>query len=133
MSKHSENENEPLRDKQTVQTKKISTFRRLAPQVTDLMLKVFNLIANTVDFFQILVAITKNLISFNKSLFDGISSIVIPALIGIAVAQNPNEHIHIEASQASWLCEFICSFFLQPNVINVIHNFGAYKSVVSVK
>lgn len=51
------------------------------------------------------MAITKNLISFNKSLFDGFSSIVIPALIGIAVAQNPHETIQIESAQASWLCK----------------------------
>lgn len=34
MSKHNGDENEPLRDEQTAQIQKISTFRRLAPQVT---------------------------------------------------------------------------------------------------
>lgn len=89
MSQPSAHENEPLHDEPTRQTQRISTFRRLAPQI--------------------LVAITKNLISFNKSLFDGLSSVVIPALIGIAVAQNPHEKIQIIASHASWLstCTFI--------------------------
>lgn len=52
--------------------------------------------------FQVIVAVIKNLINFNKSLFDGFASIVIPSLIGIA-ALNSNETIRIVASQASWL------------------------------
>lgn len=119
MSKHSGDEIEPLRDGQTV--RKTSTFRRLAPQVTRNSFwnsKHFNchephineIEISTVKFsfssFKILVAITKNLISFNKSLFDGFSSVVIPALQGIAVTQNPNETIHIESSQSSWLCKW---------------------------
>lgn len=110
MSEHKLDENEPLRDGNAVPIQKISTFRRLAPQVKDEYQYVNTINSNfnskiCTKFSQILVAITKNLISFNKSLFDGFSSIVIPSLIGIAVAQNPNETIRIEASQASWLCE----------------------------
>lgn len=49
------------------------------------------------------MAVIKNLINFNKSLFDGFASIVIPSLIGIAASLNAHETIRIVASEASWL------------------------------
>lgn len=57
-------------------------------------------------FVQIIVATIKNLIVLNKSLFDGFSTIVIPALSGIANHQNPNETIRITPVESSWLCNF---------------------------
>lgn len=47
------------------------------------------------------MAVIKNLINFNKSLFDAFTSIVIPSLIGIV--KHPDEFIRIAASDASWL------------------------------
>lgn len=52
MSKHSGDEIEPLRDgQQTVQIQKISTFRRVAPQVTQKKKINRNLNAKTHSFF----------------------------------------------------------------------------------
>lgn len=90
------------------QIDKIGTARRLTPQVG--IEKIYKYSNNTFNnplflLIQIIVATIKNLIILNKTLFDGSSVIIIPALSGIAVAQNPYETIHIEASQASWLCK----------------------------
>lgn len=78
------------------------------------------------------MATIKNLIIFNKSLFDGFSTIVIPALSGIAENRNPNEILRITSAESSWLCKFNKmptevydlekSIFLQPLVhTSVIH------------
>lgn len=60
-------------------------------------------------FCQAIVTVIKNLIILNKSCFDGFSSLIIPSLLGIATALNPNETIQITANQASWLCK--CPFY----------------------
>lgn len=98
------------------QMQRVSTIRRLTPQVSNANTKFspssrwagwheMTRISLTRSLFQVIVAVIKNLINFNKSLFDGFASIVIPSLIGIA-ALNSKETIRIEASEASWLGRF---------------------------
>lgn len=68
----------------------------------------------------------KNLIVANKTIFDGLASLVLPALLGIATTLNPNETIRITGAESSWLCkyrnlshfeevasQFQCSFYMQ--------------------
>lgn len=52
-----------------------------------------------------LVAAIQNLISLNKTVFDGLGALVIPALLGISATLNPDETLRITGAEASWLCE----------------------------
>lgn len=88
------------------------------------------------------MAVIKNLINFNKSLFDAFTSIVIPSLIGIV--KHPDEFIRIAASDASWLgkhakratlssiSNFYLNFFsqLQPHVRTSVIRLGVYSVVL---
>lgn len=56
-------------------------------------------------FFQVIVAVIKSLIIVNKNLFDGLSTLVIASLLGIASDLNPNETIRITSLESSWLGE----------------------------
>lgn len=90
------------------------------------------------------MAVIKNLINFNKSLFDAFTSIVIPSLIGIV--KHPDEFIRIAASDASWLgkhakratlssiSNFYLNFFsifnLQPHVRTSVIRLGVCSVVL---
>lgn len=69
---------------------------------------------------QAIVTIIKNLIILNKSCFDGFSSLIIPSLLNISTALNPNETIEITANQASWLCKWSTHFFFLKIFIGFI-------------
>lgn len=86
---------------------KISTFRRILPQVKNPDLntnshKSFNFQSKSL---QILGATAKNIVVLNLGEFTAFSSIVISALVGMSMKLNPNETIHITAAQSSWLCK----------------------------
>lgn len=108
MPKDTETSVEPIEIDENVQINKVSTVRRLAPQVNNTVKWILEIISNNFTFFfvQFIVATIKNLIILNKSLFDGFSTIVIPALLGISTNLDPNETIRITPSESSWLCKF---------------------------
>lgn len=62
--------------------------------------------------FQVIVAVIIYLFAVSKGVFENFSAIVIPALLGISPALNPDETIHITPIEASWLCKFKFLFIL---------------------
>lgn len=56
-------------------------------------------------YLQFLASSAKNLMILNMGQFHGFPSIVIPSLIGVTGALNPDETLHVSAAQTSWLCE----------------------------
>lgn len=87
-----------------------------------------------------LVTFIKNLIIINKTIFDGSSSLILPALLGISTALNPNETIRISGNESSWLCEcshctcwsyyfhFNVNFLFAASLTYVGHPFGGFLS-----
>lgn len=113
---------------------RISTFRRIAPQVWKTKSHEINWHDDRVRLLrlqqkkrqskfiafisvvwnfvlQAIVTVIKNLIILNKSCFDGFASLIIPSLLGIAIELNPNESVQITANQASWLCKRFALFY----------------------
>lgn len=52
----------------------------------------------------------KNFVVLNVGQFFSFPSIVIPSLIGVSTALNPDEMIKATAAQTSWLCELFSKF-----------------------
>lgn len=89
--------------------------------------------------FQVLVTFIKNLIILNKTIVDGIASLAIPALLGIAITSN-SETIRITGAEASWLCKYpqsthlllfsqLCIFnFNVASLTFIGHPFGSFLS-----
>lgn len=62
----------------------------------------------------------KNFVVLNVGQFFSFPSIVIPSLIGVSTALNPDEMIKATAAQTSWLCELFSKFVYlkKKNVFN---------------
>lgn len=68
--------------------------------------KVFSfLVKFLINFynFQVLASTVKNFLLLDLGLSIAFPTIVIPALTGLNVENNPNEFLHLLAYQASWL------------------------------
>lgn len=76
-----------------------------------------------------LVTFIKNLIIVNKSILDGLTSLIIPSLEGIATAMNPSDVFRISGSEASWMCK--CDYRLvTTNYCDFIFDFNCAHHVV---
>lgn len=101
---------EKEKEKQTSEVDVIPAFRRVLPQVKWNFFQFIVILLKNLVKLQILATFAKNLIIFNLGEFGAFPSLVIPSLIGVCSELNPDENVHISASQTSWLCE---TFFNQ--------------------
>lgn len=95
---------------------KVSSFRRVLPQVSQIIASLFDLAflqkKKKTSFyfffskFQFLASIAQNLLSGNMGLALAFPTIVVPAVLGLSDAINPNESLHMTADEASWLGEY---------------------------
>lgn len=78
-----------------------------------------------VSMHQLLGTCAKNLLVFNVGEFAAFPSIVIPSLIGISNHLNPDESLHMTASQTSWLCKFKSFISIDHKWINNLCDYFA--------
>lgn len=65
-----------------------------------------------IHFLQVIASTVKNFLLLDIGLSVAFPTIVIPALMGLNNAVNPNESVHLNAVQASWLGKAIICFHL---------------------
>lgn len=82
------------------------TFRRVLPQVwfdwlDDILIITINLAHSCLT--QVLASTAKNLLIFDLGMTMAFATVAIPALTGRNKVNNPDEFLHFNAEQASWL------------------------------